>query len=41
VLMPHHDTLIEANDHIIMFLPHKRMVREVERLFQVGATFFG
>lgn len=41
VLMPHHDTLIEANDHIVMFLPHKRMVREVERLFQVGATFFG
>ena len=41
VLMPHHDTLIEANDHIVIFIPHKRMVREVEKLFQVTATFFG
>ena len=41
VLMPHHDTLIEANDHIVIFIPHKRMVREVEKLFQVSATFFG
>ncbi len=41
VLMPHHDTLIESDDHIIMFMPNKRLVREVEKLFQVGATFFG
>lgn len=41
VLMPHHDTLIEADDHIVIFIPHKRMVREVEKLFQVTATFFG
>ncbi len=40
VLMPHHDTLIEADDHVIIFIPHKRMVREVEKLFQVSATFF-
>ena len=41
VLMPHHDTLIEADDHIIIFIPHKRLIRAVEKLFQVGATFFG
>jgi len=41
VLMPHHDTLIEANDHIVIFIPNKRLVREVEKLFQVSATFFG
>jgi trk system potassium uptake protein TrkA len=41
VLMPHHDRVIETDDHIIMFIPHKRLVREVEKLFQVGATFFG
>jgi trk system potassium uptake protein TrkA len=41
VLMPHHDLVIEADDHIIVFIPNKRMVREVEKLFQVGATFFG
>lgn len=40
VIMAHHDTVIETDDHVIVFLPHKRMVREVERLFQVGATFF-
>jgi trk system potassium uptake protein len=39
VIIPHHDTLIESGDHVIVFLPHKRMVREVERLFQVGVTF--
>ena len=39
VIIPHHDTAIESGDHVIVFLPHKRMVREVERLFQVGATF--
>jgi trk system potassium uptake protein TrkA len=41
VLMPHHDTLIEADDHIVIFIPNKRLVREVEKLFQVSATFFG
>jgi len=40
VILPHHDTVIEQNDHVIVFVPRKRMVREVEKLFQVGATFF-
>jgi trk system potassium uptake protein TrkA len=39
VIIPHHDTVIESDDHIIVFVPRKRMVREVEKLFQVGATF--
>jgi trk system potassium uptake protein TrkA len=39
VIIPHHDTVIETNDHVIVFVPRKRMVREVEKLFQVGATF--
>lgn len=39
VLMPHHDTVIEADDHLVIFIPSKRQVREVERLFQVSATF--
>jgi trk system potassium uptake protein TrkA len=41
VLMPHHNTLIQADDHIILFIPNKRDVRAVEKLFQVSATFFG
>jgi trk system potassium uptake protein TrkA len=40
VVNPTHDTVIESEDHVIIFLPHKRMVREVEKLFQVRATFF-
>lgn len=40
VLLPGDDTLIESGDHVIIFLTHKRLVREVEKLFQVRATFF-
>ena len=40
VLIAHHDTVIETDDHVIVFLPSKRQVRAVEKLFQVGATFF-
>jgi trk system potassium uptake protein len=40
VIIAHHDTVIEPNDHVIVFVPHKRMVREVEKLFQVSALFF-
>lgn len=39
VIIPHHDTVIERDDHVIVFVPKKRMVREIEKLFQVGATF--
>ncbi len=39
VIIAHHDTLVQANDHVIIFVPRKRMVREVEKLFQVSATF--
>jgi trk system potassium uptake protein len=39
VLMPHHDTMIQSDDHLVMFIPQKRQVREVERMFQVSATF--
>jgi trk system potassium uptake protein TrkA len=40
VLIAHHDMLIESGDHIILFLVDKRKIKEVERLFQVGITFF-
>ena len=40
VYMPHHDFVIQADDHVVIFLPNKRMVRDVEKLFQVSATFF-
>lgn len=40
VLMPYHDLVIEEGDHVIIFLPNKRLLRAVEKLFQVSATFF-
>ncbi len=40
VLMPIHDLVIEEGDHVIIFLPHKHLLRAVEKLFQVSATFF-
>jgi len=40
VLMGHHDTVIQSEDHVILFLVDKRRISEVERLFQVGVTFF-
>ncbi|MDX1434715.1 MAG: Trk system potassium transporter TrkA [Gammaproteobacteria bacterium] len=39
VIIAHHDTRIEANDHVILFLVDKKWVRDVEKLFQVGVTF--
>ena len=40
VLIAHHDTVIEAGDHVIVFVNDKSMVRKVERLFQVNLGFF-
>ena len=39
VVIAHHDTVIEPEDHVIMFLTDKNKVPEVERMFQVGVTF--
>ena len=40
VIIAHHDTTIESEDHVILFLADKRKIGEVERLFQVGFTYF-
>jgi len=40
VLIVHHDTVIEAEDHLIFFVPNKRMLPKVERLLQVNFGFF-
>jgi trk system potassium uptake protein TrkA len=39
VVIVHHDTVIQAGDHVILFVVDKRQLPEVERLFQVGVTF--
>jgi trk system potassium uptake protein TrkA len=40
VIIAHHDRVIEAEDHIILFLINKSLVPKVERYFQVGLGFF-
>ncbi len=40
VIIAHHDTLIEAEDHVILFIVDKKRVKDVEKLFQVGLAFF-
>jgi trk system potassium uptake protein TrkA len=39
VLMAHHDTVIESDDHVILFLVDKRHIPDVEKLFQVSFGF--
>ncbi len=40
VIIAHHDTVIESEDHVILFLTDKKKISDVERLFQVGFTYF-
>jgi trk system potassium uptake protein TrkA len=40
VIIAHHDTVIESEDHVILFLTDKKKITEVEKLFQVGITYF-
>ncbi|MBK8118691.1 MAG: Trk system potassium transporter TrkA [Sulfuritalea sp.] len=40
VIIPHHDTVIRADDHVVVFCIHKAQIRKVEKLFQVGLGFF-
>jgi trk system potassium uptake protein TrkA len=40
VIIAHHDTVVQTGDRVIVFMPSRKQVREVEKLFQVAATFF-
>jgi trk system potassium uptake protein TrkA len=39
VIMAHHDTVIEADDHVILFMTDRRKIDKIEDLFQVGVSF--
>lgn len=39
VVIAHHDTVIEPEDHVIVFCTRKKLVKKVEKLFQVGFHF--
>jgi trk system potassium uptake protein TrkA len=38
VIMAHHDTVIEPEDHVILFLTDRRHVEDIGRLFQAGTS---
>ena len=39
VLIAHHDTVIETDDHVILFMTDRRKIEQIEQLFQVGVSF--
>jgi trk system potassium uptake protein TrkA len=39
VIMAHHDTIIETDDHVILFMTDRRKIDKIENLFQVGVSF--
>lgn len=39
VIIAHHDTVIESEDHVIIFVINRKMIREIEKLFQVNVGF--
>jgi trk system potassium uptake protein TrkA len=40
VVIAHHDTVIEPEDHLILFVANKRLIPRIEKLVQVGVGFF-
>lgn len=40
VIFPHRDTIISAEDHVVLFVAEKQQISAVERLFQVAVGFF-
>ena len=40
MILPSTLTTIQPDDHVILFISDKRCLKDVERLFQVSATFF-
>jgi trk system potassium uptake protein TrkA len=39
VIIAHHDTVIETDDHVILFMTDRRQIERLEKLFQVGVSF--
>ena len=39
VVFAHHDTVIETDDHVILFMTDRRKIERIEELFQVGVSF--
>ena len=39
VIIAHHDTVINTDDHVILFMTDRRKIDKLEKLFQVGVSF--
>lgn len=39
VIIAHHDTVVESDDHVILFMTDRRKIESLEKLFQVGVSF--
>lgn len=39
VIMAHHDTVINTDDHVILFMTDRRKIEQIEMLFQVSVSF--
>ena len=39
VIIAHHDTMIETDDHVILFMTDRRKIEHLENLFSVGVSF--
>ncbi len=39
VIIAHHDTVVEADDHVILFMTNRKHIGQVEKLFQVDVSF--
>jgi len=39
VIIAHHDTVVETDDHVILFMTDRRKIEVLEQLFQVGVSF--
>ena len=39
VIIAHHDTTVQPDDHLILFLTDRRHIDAVEKLFQGSASF--
>jgi trk system potassium uptake protein TrkA len=38
-IVAHHDTVVESDDHVIIFMTDRRKIEKIEQLFQVDVSF--
>ena len=38
-IIAHHDTVVESDDHVIIFMTDRRKIEKIEQLFQVDVSF--